>query len=300
MWSMGFGEEGGEGGEQLAPDGGGEMGASLAEAFLPVRPFARPAAFHACIAKDDLQKRSARRSQQGAPTHPGRTVSFGTSRAGGQPALCALCRTSLQVVLCYAGMESSQARGEGRGRGSLAPRFLPPQATPRLESGHSYSSRSLVGLIHIPSAFAFKNPHPKCHSYCRYLQLSSFLSSPLSRNFIGLAGSGCRAFFPMADLHNCLGSQRHDTVPLPLPSFSTLPHAKASEGGGDEKGMLEILYSTRVAYFINTIVHMKTFDWDRLEFIHHLKNVAFFALKSITSTIAALHTKRASLHFIFK
>ena len=43
--------------------------------------------------------------------------------------------------------------------------------------------------------------------------------------------------------------------------------------------MLEILDSTRVAHFINTIVHMKTFDWDRLEFIHHLKNVAFFALK---------------------
>ena len=231
MWSMGFGEEGGEGGEQLAPDGGGEMGASLAEAFLPVRPFARSAAFHACIAKDDLQKRSARRSQQGAPTHPGRTVSFGTSRAGGQPALCALCRTSLQVVLCYAGMESSQARGEGRGRGSLAPRFLLPQATPRLESGHSYSfSRSLVCLIHIPSAFAFKNPHPKCHSYCRYLQLSSFLSSPLSRNFIGLAGSGCRAFFPMADLHNCLGSQHHDTVPLPSLPFQPFLMQKQAKG----------------------------------------------------------------------
>ena len=64
--------------------------------------------------------------------------------------------------------------------------------------------------------------------------------------------------------------------------------------------MLEILDSTRVAHFINTIVNMKTFDWDRLEFIHHLKNVAFFALKPITNTIAALHTKRASLHFIFK
>ena len=119
MWSMGFGEEGGEGGEQLAPDGGGEMGASLAEAFLPVRPFARSAAFHACIAKDDLQKRSARRSQQGAPTHPGRTVSFGTSRAGameGSPhcAPCAelLCKSSYAMQAWKAARREEKEEAE--------------------------------------------------------------------------------------------------------------------------------------------------------------------------------------------
>ena len=67
MWSMGFGEEGGE---QLAPDGGGEMGASLAEAFLPVRPFARSFGCFPCLHSKRRLAKKIRTSVAAGGAHP--------------------------------------------------------------------------------------------------------------------------------------------------------------------------------------------------------------------------------------
>ena len=69
MWSMGFGEEGGEGGEQLAPDGGGEMGVSLAEAFLP-RPPVRSLGCFPCLHSKRRLAKKIRTSVAAGGAHP--------------------------------------------------------------------------------------------------------------------------------------------------------------------------------------------------------------------------------------
>lgn len=139
---------------------------------------------------------------------------------------------------------AERERGRQRRRQRLASSpSLPPLVLSQATPTPSPFLRSFFCLIHIPSAFAFKNPHPEC---CR--QLSSFLSSLLSRNFIGLAGRECRAFFPMADLHNCL-SQRCQRANPSLPCKPFLMQKQGKGRGKDEQIMLQIYIPTQVAYF---------------------------------------------------
>ena len=179
-------KEGREGGEQLAPGGEGEMGASLAEAFLPVRPPARSFGCFPCLHSKRRLAKKIRTSDAAGGRLPSRTGLFCHTVGGRQPMLRAVCRTSLQVLLCYAGMESSRAREGSRDQGLPAPSASLPwphlalsQATPTLSFIPSF-----ICLIHIPSAFAFKNPHPECHSQAASTLSAAFilpLLSPISK-----------------------------------------------------------------------------------------------------------------------
>ena len=162
----GFGEgrkEGREGSSwhPAARGNGSEFGRGLSPRSPALLP-ALSAAFHACIAKDDLQKRSARRTQQGAPSEPDR-LSWHTAADGRRPMLRAMCRTSLQVILCYAGMEGSRAR-EREAEAEAEACQLPLPSSPRLEPGHSYSFLlpSLLLLPHTYSiCFRFQESPPR-------------------------------------------------------------------------------------------------------------------------------------------
>ena len=178
-------KEGREGGEQLAPGGEGEMGASLAEAFLPVRPPARSFGCFPCLHSKRRLAKKIRTSDAAGGRLPSRTGLFWHTVGGRQPMLRAVCRTSLQVLLCYAGMESSRAREGSRDQGLPAPSASLPwphlalsQATPSpsfLPSFASYIFHLLL-LSRIPTPNATARQRPICSfhpsSPLPYLEIS--------------------------------------------------------------------------------------------------------------------------------
>ena len=186
-------KSGRKGGEQLAPGGERKWERVWQRPFSPLaRPFALSAAFHACIAKGDLQKRSAHQLQQGAPYRAGPSLLAHYQGTAGSRAACLVQNFfASRLMLCRHGKQLS---GRGRRRPRLVDSLgLAPQATPRTEPGHSYSFLpSFLPLPHTYSiCFRFQDsfprpPHPKC---CHRQRHASF-HPPLSRNFIGLAGSG--------------------------------------------------------------------------------------------------------------
>ena len=164
------------------------MGASLAEAFLPARPPVRSFGCFPCLhSKRRLAKKICTSVAAGGAL-PGRTVPFGTLPGNGRVPRC-LPRAELLCKSSYA-MQAWKAVERERKKEAEA-RRLPRPRSP----GHtSHRARPLLlipssasYIFHLLSLSRFPSTsHPKC---CHRQRHASF-HPPLSRNFIGLAGSG--------------------------------------------------------------------------------------------------------------